>query len=119
MLSITDLRGRVPSTAELRKALPRGAADVDSMIPTVRPVVEAVRDGGAEAANGYSETFDGIRPAHLKVPAEELARAVDTLEPQVWVEFEFARESLEDIELCFMRRTNAEIEHAVEPTRAE
>lgn len=83
MLSITDLRGRVPSTAELRQALPRGAADVDSMIPTVRPVVEAVRDGGAEAANGYSETFDGIRPAHLKVPAEELARAVDTLEPQV------------------------------------
>ena len=45
MLSITDLRGRVPSTAELRQALPRGAADVDSMIPTVRPVVEAAVRG--------------------------------------------------------------------------
>ena len=43
VLSTIDLRGRVPSTAELRRALPRGAADVDSMLPTVRPVVGTSR----------------------------------------------------------------------------
>lgn len=83
MLSITDLRGQTPTTAQLRRALPRGAADVDSMIPTVRPVVEDVRDRGEAAAHEYSERFDGVRPASLRVPAEVIEQALETLESDV------------------------------------
>lgn len=83
MLSITDLRGTTPTTSQLRRALPRGAADVDSMIPTVRPVVEEVAAGGATAAAGYSERFDGCRPERTRVPAEAIAAAVDRLDPAV------------------------------------
>lgn len=83
MLSITDLRGQTPTTAQLRRALPRGAADVDSMIPTVRPVVEYVRDRGEAAAHEYSERFDGVRPASLRVPAEVIEQALETLESDV------------------------------------
>ena len=83
MLSNIDLRGRVPSTAELRRALPRGSADVDSMLPTVRPVVEDVAANGAEAAMRYSEKFDGIRPESLVVPAEVIADALAGLDADV------------------------------------
>lgn len=83
MLSTIDLRGRVPSTSELRRALPRGAADVDSMLPTVRPVVEEVAAGGAEAAMGFSERFDHVRPEAMVVPAEIIAAALDELDGEV------------------------------------
>ena len=50
MLHVTDLRGRTPSTSELRRVLPRGGTDVNAVLPTVTPIVEAVREGGAATA---------------------------------------------------------------------
>lgn len=83
MLSIVDLRGQTPTTATLRRALPRGAADVDSMIPTVKPVVDDVAARGAQAAMEYSEKFDRIRPQSLKVPADVIDAAAANLAPEV------------------------------------
>ncbi len=82
-LARIDLRGRTPSTAELRTALPRGGVDVDSVLHQVRPVVEAIRERGAVAALEYGETFDGVRPEHVRVPAAELTRALEELDPAV------------------------------------
>ncbi|MGW3483293.1 histidinol dehydrogenase [Rhodococcus indonesiensis] len=83
MLARTDLRGRTPTTAELRGALPRGGVDVDAVLHQVRPVVEDVRDRGAVAALDYSEKFDGVRPDRVRVPKAELDRALDELDPAV------------------------------------
>ena len=83
MLSRIDLRGRTLGTAELRRTLPRGATDVDSVVDTVRPVVESVREQGAAAALGYGEKFDGVRPDTVRVPAEVIARAAEELEPAI------------------------------------
>lgn len=70
MLRVTDLRGTTPTTSELRRLLPRGGTDVNAVLPAVTPIVEAVREGGAEAALGYGERFDGVRPASVRVPRE-------------------------------------------------
>ena len=70
MLRVTDLRGTTPTTSELRRLLPRGGTDVSAVLPAVTPIVEAVREGGAEAALGYGERFDGVRPASVRVPRE-------------------------------------------------
>ncbi|ANZ24953.1 MULTISPECIES: histidinol dehydrogenase [unclassified Rhodococcus (in: high G+C Gram-positive bacteria)] len=83
MLARTDLRGRTPTTAELRGALPRGGVDVDAVLHQVRPVVEDVRDRGAAAALDYSEKFDGVRPDRVRVPKAELDRALEELDPAV------------------------------------
>lgn len=83
MLSRIDLRGRTLGTAELRRTLPRGAADIDSVVDTVRPVVEAVKEHGAAAALDYGEKFDGVRPASVRVPAEVIAEAAENLDPAV------------------------------------
>ncbi|MEU6643876.1 histidinol dehydrogenase [Saccharomonospora sp. NPDC046836] len=83
MLSRTDLRGRVPSPVELRATLPRAEVDVDAALHQVRPVVEAVRDRGVEAVLDYTERFDRVRPAAVRVPATELRRALAELDPAV------------------------------------
>ncbi len=91
-LARVDLRGRTPSVAELRSALPRGGTDVDAVLHQVRPVVEAVRDRGADAALEYCEKFDGVRPATVRVPREELTRALADLDADVRAALEVAIE---------------------------
>ncbi|PXY27280.1 histidinol dehydrogenase [Prauserella muralis] len=83
MLNRTDLRGRVPTPVELRATLPRAEVDVDAAVHQVRPVVEAVRDRGVEAALEYTERFDKVRPSAVRVPAAELDRALAELDPAV------------------------------------
>ena len=69
MLRRTDLRPRpLPPTAALRALLPRAEVDVEAVVERVRPIVEAVRERGAEAALDYSERFDRVRPATVRVP---------------------------------------------------
>ncbi|MCO1576732.1 histidinol dehydrogenase [Crossiella sp. SN42] len=83
MLRRTDLRGRVPSAAELRATLPRAEVDVDAVLHQVRPVVEAVRAQGVAAALEYTERFDGVRPEAIRVPVARLGEALTELDPAV------------------------------------
>ena len=83
MLNRTDLRGQVPTAAELRATLPRAEYDVDAALHHVRPVVEAVRDRGVEAVLEYAERFDKVRPDAVRVPRAELTKALEELDPQV------------------------------------
>lgn len=112
MLSTIDLRGRVPSIAELRRALPRGAADVDSMLPTVRPVVEDVADNGVAAAMRYSEKFDHVIPESLVVPADVIAGALEQLDPDVRAALE---ESISRIRLFHEAQKPADVSVDVVP----
>jgi len=82
-LSVTDLRTRSLGAAELTAALPRAELDVAAAAEAVRPVVEDVAARGAEAVLEASERFDGIRPAHLRVPGEAIERALEELDPAI------------------------------------
>lgn len=83
MLSITDLRGSTPTIAQLRRALPRGGTDVDSVLATVQPVVADILQRGAAAALEYGEKFDQVRPASVRVPREVMKAAARDLDPRV------------------------------------
>ena len=87
-----DLRGAHLSAARLRAALPRGGVDVDAVLPTVRPIVDAVAERGAEAALEYGESFDGVRPPTVRVPAAELDAALAELDRVVRAALEVAIE---------------------------
>ncbi|WP_459545343.1 histidinol dehydrogenase [Nocardia sp. X0981] len=91
-LARVDLRGRTPTAAQLRTALPRGGVDVDSVLHQVRPIVEAVRDRGTGAALEFGAKFDGVTPETVRVPAAELAAALDRLDPPVRTALEVAIE---------------------------
>jgi histidinol dehydrogenase len=83
MLTRTDLRGRVPSPVELRATLPRAEVDVEHVLHRVRPVIDAVRERGVDAVLEFTERFDSVRPEQVRVPAAELRRALDELDPSV------------------------------------
>ena len=90
LLRRIDLRGATLSTARLRTALPRGGVDVDAVLPTVRPIVDAVADRGSDAALEFGASFDGVRPDRVRVPVEKLGAALGALAPDVRAALEVA-----------------------------
>jgi histidinol dehydrogenase len=78
-----DLRGAELTAARLRAALPRGGADVETVLPQVRPIVQAVAEGGAEAALEFGASFDGARPPAVRVPDAALQAALAGLDAAV------------------------------------
>jgi histidinol dehydrogenase len=100
MLNRTDLRGRTTTPAQLRAALPRAEMDVDAALHQVRPIVDAVAARGVEAVLEYTEKFDGVRPASVRVPASEISSALSSLDPAV-------REALEEV-ITRTRRVHAD-----------
>jgi histidinol dehydrogenase len=89
VISRIDLRGRALSRRELLDELPRAEVDVEHAGEVVAPILADVRARGAAALRDLAERFDGVRPAHLRVPAAAIAAAVDALDPVV-------REALEE-----------------------
>jgi len=89
VISRIDLRGRTLSRRELLAALPRAEVDVEAATATVAPILADVRARGAAALRDLAERFDGVRPEHLRVPAEAITAAVGALDPHV-------REALEE-----------------------
>jgi histidinol dehydrogenase len=78
-----DLRGVELTAARLRAALPRGGADVETVLPKVRPIVQAVAERGADAALEFGDTFDGARPPAVRVPDAALEKALTELAADV------------------------------------
>jgi len=83
MMRRLDVRGRALSPAELVDVVPRAVLDVEAALAVVRPICDDVRDRGAAALYDLGERFDGVRPPHLRVPAEALHTALDELDPGV------------------------------------
>ncbi len=88
MLHRTDLRTAPPDGIDVDRALPRAAVDVESVSHAVREVLDDVRRRGAEAVRDLTSRFDGVELAALRVPAAELAQALDRLDPAVRVGLE-------------------------------
>src|SRR3954467_5633365 len=83
MLNRTDPRGQVPTASEPRATPTRAEQHAHAALHHVRPVVEAVRDRGVEAVLEYTEKFDKILAASVRVPRAKLTEALEQLNPQV------------------------------------
>ncbi|GII99485.1 histidinol dehydrogenase [Sediminihabitans luteus] len=83
MISRIDLRGRTLTRRELVDVLPRAELGVEDAAARVAPVIRDVRQHGAAALRDLAERFDGVRPTHLRVPAEAITGALELLAPAV------------------------------------
>ena len=84
MISRIDLRGdALPEGPALRDLLPRADFDVSVALEKVRPICEAVHHRGDAALIDFTEQFDGVRLERVRVPAEELTRALEGLDADV------------------------------------
>ena len=97
-MNVTDLRSTDLSPARLREAMPRPELDVDAAMQAVAGVVEDVRTRGAEAALEAGERFDGVRPPSLRVPAEVIAEALETLDPEIRAAIEVSIERVRAVD---------------------
>ncbi|MET4159407.1 histidinol dehydrogenase [Agromyces sp. PvR057] len=83
MLRTIDLRGSRPSSAELLALVPRAETDVTAALAPAGRIIDEVREHGGQALLDQAERFDGVRPAAIRVPADELRSALTALDPAV------------------------------------
>lgn len=83
MIQTLDLRGTRPSAAELLELVPRAILDVSAAAETASELIADVRERGSAALFDQAERLDRVRPAALRVSAEQIADAVDALDPAV------------------------------------
>jgi histidinol dehydrogenase len=83
LLRTVDLRSEHAHGAELAQRMPRVGEDMPDVGPLVERVIADVRDRGHAALAELAEKFDGGAPASVRVPQDELVRALNELDPTV------------------------------------
>lgn len=70
--------------AQLRSAVPRAEGSTsDDAEQKVLEIISDVRSRGFDALRDLARLFDGVEQGHPRVPAEELQRALENLDPEV------------------------------------
>jgi histidinol dehydrogenase len=72
------------TTDEIVALKRRVGLDIEGLLPSVKPIVEGVRDRGDAAVLEYTARFDGVRlsAAELKVSEEEIRQAYEKVSPE-------------------------------------
>jgi histidinol dehydrogenase len=83
MMRTVDLRGTRLSRSELEGIVPRATYDIAAAAEAAGALIADVRERGEPALLEQAERFDGVRPAALRVPATDIAAAVQALDPAV------------------------------------
>lgn len=83
MISRIDLSGSARSSVDPREVLPRALLSVEAAVEQVRPLCEDVRIRGAAAVREITARFDGVDLPSAKVPPSAIAKALDTVDPDV------------------------------------
>ena len=79
-----DLRMDLRSDrGHLRSLMPRAGVDVESVLSTVKPIIDRVASGGEGALLDLCVEFDGVRPPSLRVPQEVISASLGALAPDV------------------------------------
>ena len=93
MLNRLDLRG---AGNDLRGRLPRPAQATEGPVAAVKEILAAVRERGDDALRELTERFDGVAPAHLRVPADAIAAALEAIDPELRTALEDAAAGIRD-----------------------
>ena len=83
MIRTVDLRGRALSKAEYRNELPRAAMNVAEAMILIAPILARVEKGDEGDLLELAQEFDGVKPASIRVPPEQLAKALQELDPAI------------------------------------
>src|SRR5690606_11362706 len=78
-----DLRGRRLTAADMLAAVPRAASARAEALAAAVQIVEAVRTHGVTALREQAERFDHVTGHAIRVPAEHLAEAAASVDPEV------------------------------------
>ena len=74
-----DLRAGVPESIEVNRLVPRAALKIETALEQVLPIIHSVQSRGEAALIEFVQKFDGFDPTPIRVPAAELAAALENL----------------------------------------
>ena len=92
MLNLLDLRG----VADFTGRLPRPSVDEEGPVEVVRGILSEVQSRGDQALREFTSRFDGVELSDLRVSAEEMQSALESLAPELRKALELARDRIAD-----------------------
>jgi histidinol dehydrogenase len=100
-----DLRGKQLSKSEINNLIPRAKLDVIAAMSAVEPILNRVRSGNESDLLELSKQFDGIAPKSIRVPKEELKKALKNLDPKVLDSLQIAAQRIRKVHQDQIRET--------------
>lgn len=83
MIRTVDLRGKSLDKAGYQELLPRATLDVESAMKTIAPILQRVKNGTEADLIALAQEFDGVKPAAIRVPQDQLNKALAELDPKI------------------------------------
>lgn len=83
MIRTVDLRGKSLDKAGYQELLPRATLDVESAMKTIAPILQRVKTGTEADLIALAQEFDGVKPAAIRVPQDQLNKALAELDPKI------------------------------------
>ena len=105
MIRRVDLRGKNLTKSEINSVVPRAKLDVIAALAAVEPILEKVRTGTEADLIEFGAKFDGIAPQAIRVPKEELTKALNNLDANVREALEIAAQRIRKVHLDQVRQT--------------
>jgi histidinol dehydrogenase len=82
-LRTVDLRSKDFDSVAANRLVPRAAVDITQAVEQIIPLLEAVRVNGQDAIVKVTQERDGVDPRPIRVTQQELAQALDDLDPKL------------------------------------
>jgi histidinol dehydrogenase len=101
-----DLRGKNLTKAEVNLEIPRAKLDVIAALAAVEPILESVRNGNETDLISLGAKFDGVAPQAIRVPKNELTKALNFLDPNIREALEIAAQRIRRVHQDQIRQTN-------------
>ena len=83
MIRTVDLRGRALSKAHYNLELPRATLNVAEAMLLIQPILDRVKNGTEADLIALAQEFDGVTPARIRVPQQEIDKALSELAPAI------------------------------------
>ena len=83
MIRTVDLRGRTLSKAQYNLELPRAMLNVAEAMVLIQPILDRVKNGTEADLIALAQEFDDVTPASIRVPQEDLQKALSELAPGI------------------------------------
>jgi len=83
VIRTVDLRGKSLDKAGYQELLPRATLDVESAMTTIAPILQRVKTGTEADLIALAQEFDGVKPAAIRVPQDQLNKALAELDPKI------------------------------------
>ena len=99
LIRFLDLSDSEISADQISRDLPRASMDLDSAVEIIRPLVEKIRSGGAQAIEAIAQEIDGIDINPIKVSEDELKSALANLAPDLKASLEIAIERVRKVSI--------------------